>query len=291
MNRPRRMFVFGDSWPAGHVTKEIVKEHERKYFRDKDGIATVVQTMEVEKDNVKNPFPTLISKMLSISVHNRGVSSHSNTAIVSDFWDYVINDYREGDFVLMCWTNWNRLTVRGDKMFRNGYSSDSFTNRFSSFTTGKMMTQDPEALEIHSELGDHVDTTDTLEDDYFKLLQSATAYHMFKNICNQKNIKHLQISSFCHDGFNNKIRPVWDRNDPDWIEVGSDYNTLIDIIMERWIKEGKKIEFKKWIRAVEHHNMEKGYRYFNKLDLHPNEEGHQLIAETLAPYIKKKLEE
>ena len=283
MNKPR-IFVFGDSWPAGHLTEEIVGNYGEKNYSIVDGVKRCSQTQIVKKGVIENNFPLLIGKILGIPVHNRGVSSHSNTAIVNDFWDYIVNDYREGDFVLMCWTNWNRLTVRGDKLDLEGFDINSFPRHFSAFTTGRLDFVVPDK-------GLFEDTTDTLADNHFKLLQSAAAYHMFKNICNEKNIKYLQISSFCHDGFNNEIRPVWDRNDPNWIEADCDHNTLMDIIMRRWKRQGKKVKFKLWIRAISEYNRDHGYTYINKLDLHPNEEGHKLIAETLAPYIKRKLEE
>jgi len=291
MSKPR-LFVFGDSWPYGHVTEDVLQEYDKEKVTTKNGIREVQLTQVVTAGRIQNNFPYVLSQLLGIEVRNRGMSSLSNTAIIAEFWDYIINDYREGDIILMCWTSWDRLTVRGDKMGHKGYSPNTFANHFSSFTTGRMMVKSCFKLKQSMDMPDsHVDTTETLEDDYFKLLQSVSAYHMFKNICNEKNIKYLQTSSFCHDGFNNKISPIWDRNDPNWIESDCEHNTLMDIIMNRWKRQAKKIEFKKWIRAIANHNTKNGYRYFNKLDLHPNEEGHKLIAETLAPYIKRKLEE
>ena len=277
----RRLVVFGDSWPKGHrkLPKLPLRVH-KKSGRPITGF-----------DPIQKPFPNLIADKLGIECLNLSVSSHSNFAIANDFWEYVTNDRREDDIVLVVWTNWNRMTLMGNckKTYDMNPRNHSFKDRFTAYATGDFTEAKlPQTIKLY---GKREDTTNTLKDDFYKLLQSVSAYHMVKDICREKDISFLQISSICHDGFNNKIRPVWNKDDPDWIECGSDWNTLCDILLNKWLIKSKKPAFIEWIFSVRRVHERKGIQGLNEHDLHPNEEGHELIAETLAPYIKRKLEE
>ena len=143
---------------------------------------------------------------------------------------------------------------------------------------------------------------------------TEAAYNATVNILTNYNIPFMMTNSLTNEMFSNRrlekkvfdngtIAVGWSK-DKDYgfvfdrekirehyIEPYLQNNTLYDIITERW-KTDKDINLHYYMKKYE--DIEKKIwetsSYITR-DLHPNESGYRLIAETIAPYIKPILEE
>ncbi len=272
MKECKRLVFFGDSWTIGEIS----------YGKD--------------WEKVEKPFAKILGEQFDLPILNFSRPASSNYTILTQFIHYISHEYREGDFVFVGWTNWRRVcllacNVRSSLEKTNSkvlYMPALKTNhRFTGESTGTMGW-------YHRQLNIKDDSL-TLTDPLYQTIQSISAYETVKNICSEKNIKFIQTNSFCNDGFkeNPHYRKIYNEDDPNWIEPKSEYNTLLDIVTQRWLKSGKKpLTTKKYCRLIQKQviSNNKIYPYLNTC-MHPTPEGHKLIAETLAPYIKIKLEE
>ena len=73
-----------------------------------------------------------------------------------------------------------------------------------------------------------------------------------------------------------------------YIEWGKHYNTLIDICCGTWLRETSE-DVIKTDKYLSDYDLSRHIKKSNNLELcgHPNSNGHELIAETLLPYIQK----
>lgn len=287
-----RLITFGDSWPFGH------RRFDHNLVDSEGGSHVKSEWKFVEK-----PFPILLAEKLGITYRNYAKTGNSNFVIALDIFNYLNTSYREGDRILIVWTEWPRMSIRNEHKL-SGIEPEGpqkYGNRFAGIPNGfNRLGHYPELC----------DTTGTLEDFFYQRLQGIMAYHTVRDMLNQRNIPYRQINSLDHSGFYdhvkvektrpNKSRPskklnlrkMYYDDDPNWIEVGSDYNTLLDICTDQWLSEGKKqdsMDYLRWCKNI--CTTGKFEPYLNTACMHPNEEGHELITEVLLPYIKKLIEE
>lgn len=314
MQSVRRLVVFGDSWGMGY-RKMPNQERRDTYFH----------------------FPRLLAQELGLELLNYSQSGHSMTCTVNDFILYAHEEYQEGDFVLMVWTEWDRTTIRTRP--HGGFptitdnrleevSPRGYKNRYNGVPQGfNVVNKDVIEYATQNGLDDPdkvwcIDTTNTLEDPLYHRLLGKMSYHTFKDICREKNIPYLQTLSCCEGQKGEELRwypnedgtkltshmykiplemedvtpcaPIIDKDDPTLIESGKSCNTLLDLVTDNWTGDRYKDAYFKekrgWIRS---RSLELGHwsRTLNSHCMHPTPRGHKLIAKTLAPYIKKKLEE
>jgi hypothetical protein len=317
----RRLVVFGDSWGMGYLKMPISNQR----FNPED------------RRDVYWHFPRLLAKDLGLELLNYSQTGHSMTCIVNDFISYATEEYREGDFVLMVWTEWDRTTVRtkphhGFPTITDARMDDihprGFKNRYVGMPQGFRLMNST-VIEYANVSGwDNpdrewcVDTTNTLEDPLYHRLLGKMSYRTFKDICREKNIPYLQTFSCCEGHKSDEVRwyvsgdgseltsqmtrcpqkpievtkdyRIIDKDDPTIIESGKFCNTLLDIVIDNWLGDKYKETYFKEKRGMIRYwsNIEKRWKKnLNSHCMHPTQKGHELIAKTLAPYIKKKLEE
>jgi hypothetical protein len=310
----RRLVVFGDSWGMG-------------YLKNSDN----------SRNDVYRNFPRLLAEDLGIELLNYSQTGHSMTCMVNDFILYVNQEHREGDLVLMLWTEWDRTTVRTKPHNEFPVITDSrmddihprgYKNRYIGVPQGFDLIN--QTVINHAKFSGKsdpdkewcVDTTNTLEDPLYQRLLGKMSYRTFKDICHEKNIPYLQTFSCCEGHKADEVRwyvsgdgselttqmtrcpqetievtrdyPIIDKDDPTIIESGKYSNTLIDIVIDNWLGDRyKKAYFKEKRGIIRAHSFEnkRWKEHLNSHCMHPTPEGHKLIAKTLAPYIKRKLEE
>jgi lysophospholipase L1-like esterase len=289
----RRLIVFGDSWPRGH---------RRTDFEDGTSIWNAVE----------EPFPVLLGKQLGLETLNFAKSGNTNHIIGMDFWDYINVQYKEGDVVLFVWTEWNRMTLRDTRHLKGKVFCPNHLKYIKKGWWDKFVGVPWYGWQALRDNGIHVeDTTETVDDIFYKRTNSYFAYKMVQKVCEEKGIPYLSINSLESDGFREQLkvpdkkdpsryslyqnisgfRPCFDRHDPNWIEVENENNTLLDIVTGRWLAKEKKASHAEHKRWANNHCARGNFPLLSKDCFHPNEEGHEKITEVLLPYIKKLVEE
>jgi len=123
-----------------------------------------------------------------------------------------------------------------------------------------------------------------IPDKALEVLQDQMIYAVY-GLCIEKKIPLLMTNSFCQPEKTHLELNFLDSFDRSaYIEYGKPCNTLMDIC------------YGVWLQNYEYpvHTFDHNYRTQELPDTlspcwHPNERGHRLIAETLAPYIAQKI--
>lgn len=98
-------------------------------------------------------------------------------------------------------------------------------------------------------------------------------------------IPHCMIQSFDdHTMMSSSV--IGKKNFNSWIHWGEKNNTLMDICCERYLSSDNHSDY-----GMNHKEFKVKNRYLTDECLHPNEQGHRLIAETLSKEIEKYLNE
>lgn len=232
--------------------------------------------------NIEDNFVKLLGDYLDIETINVGFRGHGNVSISYDVLNYVRNNDIKDSAFLIVWSEWDRQYLVNDTRQMNEVS----------YLSG--LQSRPQGFS--NELLDHG----------VKRWQSEIAYNGVCNVLRDLNVPFLMISSQCNQAFydvriirkksERGSRLVTDQTpfkfvlaektlEEHWIEYPSTNNTLFDIITDNWLNKTNRHYLLKICNAQQ--NTE-AYEYMTN-DLHPNEEGHKLIAKTLEPYIRRIL--
>lgn len=103
-------------------------------------------------------------------------------------------------------------------------------------------------------------------------------------LLNQFNIKYSMIQAFQDHTLSQKNFLLSKTEElPNWINWNKNNNTIWDICKEQYLDDKQYDENKNYFK------LRSAKTKYLAPCLHPSFEGHQLIAETLAPYIKEQL--
>ena len=257
----RKLVIFGDSYVEG-------------YFSTPEG------DFRVEKN-----FCDWLEESLDIEVENFGVRGHCNVAISYDIMSYIrTRDIRDTAFLVV----WSEVS-------RNFMMDPKRENSLDEF--GRVMGI--------RRISDLINLPE-FQDEGIKRYQTEMSYHGTINILNEAKIPFLMTNSICNqmfkpyrikfepkeNGFNKGIGIIEDYQflfhpkvlKDVWIEGGLPNNTLVDIIIDRWLSEEQDQHY--YMKLSHLSNTLNQYDTLTN-DLHPNEKGHELIAKTLEPYIRR----
>jgi hypothetical protein len=227
-----------------------------------------------------------LEKELGVEVHNYGKGGASNQSIANSFFRWARKD-RSDFLVLFVWTECNRGTIV-NPIHKDGQNFNTWQYITSAWSANQ---DDPERRYRNPALGRM----------WFE--QSMQSCRM---LCEDKSIPYLMTSSVTNDWFLHKQlfnqdngRPIisnidfqFGRAKENWIEPHLPNNTMLDILSNNWLNKDRldNINIIKLRRYKEDFRKDKHQETLTWC-LHPTDEGNKLIAKTLAPYIKRKLEE
>lgn len=237
---------------------------------------------------IENNFVKLLGDYLEVETINIGFRGHGNIAISYDVLNYVRNFDTSDTVFLVVWSEWDRQYL----------INDSIAGQYDRFTY------------LAGIQAGNLNFSTELRDDGVKRWQSEMAYYGVCNVLREADIPFLMISSQCNQmlfDFRMVPKPSEDGKGgilvPDsrpfkfirsekslqehWIEYPSTNNTLFDIIIDNWLNEKPRY----YVLKISHVRSKQNRLNYDKMtiDLHPNEEGHKLIAKTLEPYIRRIL--
>lgn len=266
MSGLRRLVVFGDSYVQGYRSQPSIQITDLN-------------------------FPYYLSEELGVEVINKGHHGHSNLAIAHDVMAFIRETPEEelsNYAFLICFSDWQRDTKR-DNSREPSPDTDGALEGIVWSRWPNVDAPDPTILRISTEMA------------YLGLKQLcykySIPYRMINSFDHQQCIDRLEVYNVVeHEGgriSDSRIgsspwRIESPRGDTHWIESNSLYNTILDIIVDQWLVEGDKMPPLQYVRY--HRLKEEGRRYLTGCS-HPNTAGNQLIAKTLAPYIKEIIKE
>lgn len=259
----RRLVVFGDSYVEGQrkEPKLMITPYNMCYYLEQE---------------------------LGVEVVNMGKFGSGNIAIMNEVMRYMQREDTSNDAFLIVWSAHMRFFEMHPVVFK---TKKLFEINDRHYLVGAGRARDQDRIKYLPEARNPV----TMR--YF----AETAIHACRALCKDYNIPLLMSNSidntYMIDRYfwQNKERPLEHLHGnslDDFIEGGKSNNTLLDIISGNWLKE-------------EEHEL--GYHLKHKVItqqlredrtklplmtrcIHPWDEGHKVIAETLAPYIKPILE-
>lgn len=259
----RRLVVFGDSWVEG----------QRK-----------IPKLEITPYNMVYH----LGRKLGCEAVNRGKFGSSNESIVNEAIRWISNNDTSNDVFLVVWSEMNRIIQQHPTVLKsdNIYNYDGWQH----LTGG---SREHEAIRVK----------------YFPHFR-APAYHrlMFENsmhcirmLCIDHDIPLLMTNSIdttpMHGTiyYQKKNRPIhyeMGKAKDSFIEGYKPNNSLLDLLTNRWLREDiqdlSMITKNKFLANDYQQNRHK-YPLLTEC-VHPTDEGHEYIAETLAPYIRPILE-
>ena len=271
----RRLVIFGDSFVEG--------------FR----------SLPIDETTQFN-FPYYLSKELDVEVINLGHRANSNLAIANDVLSFVrpkTKDELSEYAFLICWSQWERGTVRNEVVYDKN-ADYALRGHLVSRTVSNKTPYEHVSLRANTEL----------------------SYLGIKQLCEMNDIPYRMINSYDFQPYLDRLDKIdcislgkeavsdivrkeavsdivigshdWEminsKNDPNWIESQSTYNTLLDMCAEEWLFD--KVHGHKKRSVFDHLHYVRSKREDNKyitLCGHPNIGGNQIIARTLAPYLKE----
>ena len=270
-----KLAVFGDSFVQG-------------FYEGRNDRGAVV-----EKYNKFN-LCHYLGEELGIHVSNEGLRSSSNQCISNTFIRWVSSYMGDSSewMVLFVWSECGRDTDINPK-YRD-YKDNKDLYELKDYILGHI---DPRG------------NADVWQNPAIKRMQFEQSIHSCRMLCEDYGIPYLMTSSITNEYFMNmllngdrqtlngnlkvdKLKFQFGRAKENWIEPHKPNNTMLDIITDNWLNDKKKDNVSE-IKSVRRNLDSRMGLYKNTLTrcLHPTKEGHKLIAKTLAPYIKKKLEE
>jgi hypothetical protein len=265
----RDLVVFGDSFVEGYYRKE-----------DSDEIFLV-----------ERKLGKWLSHYLGTSVASIGFRGHSNVSISYDINTWVRTQQLDNVAFLIIWSDPKRSYMVND-------SVDGLDQLF-------------------RVVGRGIDQFDEDKDHYGDCVTrwlTESAYNSTVNILNDHKIPFMMTNSISNEmfvgrrldwgtkedrifvnGYRKEIdyRFLFDQEKikGHYIEPEVLNNTLYDIVTNRW-KNDTDEKHHYYVKSImdRKNKIWESNRYVFK-DLHPNEKGYNLIAKTIAPYIKPILEE
>ena len=260
----RRLVVFGDSFVEGY----------RK-----------VPTRHVTQFNMCH----YLSEELGVEVLNLGFRGHSNLSIANSVLRFVANEVTDLSEVafLVVFSGWERLTLK--------------TPQKTHEQVGALVGIPVKPHNIGQVV---IDGQGVSSDTAILRCQTELAYLGVKQVCQEYGIPVRFINSIDHQMFIDKVENSKIHEDGSlevlgsfplksikptgetWIEPNSLYNTLLDIITDRWLHEGDK------------GTPEENYRRLRGSSdkfpgctscFHPTISGNKKIAKILSPYLKQIL--
>jgi len=260
MSSLRRLVVFGDSYVQGYRVDPVPR---------------------IENFN----FPYYLADELGTEVFNLGHHGHSNLAIANDVMSFIrktpkdeLKDYA----FLICFSDWLRQTERNPSI-----EDANLHHALKGIVWSRWpQVKDPDEATLR--------------------ITTEMCYLGLKQLCQELDIPYRMINSFDHQNFCDTL-DIWvpkmyddgrvedvrlgsktwkmqgPSGDPNWIESGSSYNTLFDIILGHWLMDDAKLAPTLYLKT---HKLRKYDRQYMAGCGHPNIAGNKLIARTLAPYLE-----
>jgi len=256
----KKLIVFGDSYVEGvrKIPRTEVTDYNICYWLEKE---------------------------LGVEVVNYGKNGASNQSIAEAFfrWDQTVKN-RSDFLVLFVWTDPNRAS----EVHLNSINTTKFDGW--QYITGAWHTPD---LKYRNPA--------------LCRMWFEQSMHSCRMLCEDRSLPYIMTSSVGNDWFLNKQlfgeddngRPIisninfqFGRAKENWIEPKLPNNSMLDIISNNWLNKDRldNINIIKLRRYKEDFRKDKHQETLTWC-LHPTDEGNKLIAKTLAPYIKRKLEE
>lgn len=259
MSSLRRLVVFGDSFVQGYSIQGSI-------------------------ENV-TPFNMchFLEKELGVEVINCGLRGSSNLAIANKVFRYIQYNDMTDTSILVVWSD----TARAMELNHQYITDDTLMNfDYTDYIVGGTHEFDNRRL-----------TLQEYRNVAALRLNSETAYHSVRMICQDYNVPVLMTNSFDNTMFEQKV--FFQREPRDinyiqgkmkacWIEPEHSSNTLLDIIIGEWLVEvdNKPMWLPQRIQRVKHITRENSSKYPNiTMCIHPTDLGNALIAKTIAPYI------
>lgn len=280
-----RLVVLGDSFATGYWASSEYKE---------------VSYNSTEDWNT--PFCEFLGRDLGIEVLNLGIPGASNLSIMNDFLHYLKFLRKDGDRILFVWSDEHRITRMNHWRELPKSITCEHINRFTGIYPS---SKDPKTP-------NHKDCS---ADYHFKIVASTCAYRTAKSFCEEFKLPYRMIDSMSSsvlgdthylttretvqvseneyewrttvDSFG--IIPMMEKDNPNWIEGLHKYNTLVDICVDNWLIDKKHKPLSDKYLTTIGSNWEK-YPLLTHC-LHPNQKGHEKIAEVLLPYIEELINE
>ena len=214
------------------------------------GLITEPERYSIQQSH-ENSFINRLKHLLPVDkCINLADPGASNLQILFNLRKWLLNNSYEDTFVFIGWTTFTRESVWDEEQARY------ITNTKNRTTDIRQTTHDTECAIL-------------------------SACSMLERL----NIKYCMIQAFeDHTRLEKDFLINKNIEIPGWINWKNNNNTLWDICLERYL------EPKKYSDALEYFKRRKVKNTKYLADcLHPSPEGHQLIANTLAPYIKEIL--
>lgn len=259
MSGLRRLVIFGDSFVEGYI------KHPKVHIIEKN-------------------FGWHIGQKTGVEVVNMGRHASCNMTTMNNVFRYIQNEDVTNTAFLVVWSESSRLTV-----VRNP-DSFKFQDYFYMDGMRKKLFRDERTIRDFPHFRNHA---------YLRMYYES-AIHSVRQICADYDIPLLMTNSidnvFSSDRTHHRGRRVdmtYLRGKVDsYIEVGEINNTLLDIISDSWLmpvmNTQKPITLLDKLKVLDN-RVRKGMYPHMTMCMHPNEKGHELIAETLLPYIEEHL--
>lgn len=260
----RRLVVFGDSWVQG----------QRKHPK-----------LEITPYNMVYH----LGRKLDCKVENMGKFGASNEAIANEAIRYINNNDTSDIAFFVCFSEHKRIVELSEHVFRDN-------KRIFDFDRWQVITGGSSRLEaIRVEHFPH------FRHPSYHRLCFENSLHCLRMLCQDYGIPVLfsnSIDTSSHIGkvrFQGGERPIryeLGKANEQWIEGDKPNNALLDILSDRWLREDiKDLPFQLKLHTINNDFLRDPDKYpMLSLCIHPTDEGHEYIADTLAPYIRPILE-
>ncbi len=247
---------------------------------------------DVEKYTEKN-ICYYLSKELGIEVSNQGKRGASNQSIGNNFFRWLSQKHINHSewMVLFVWSECIRpsdidIDMRDDDELKRNFEDPFYVSGAHNQRNNVKIYTNPA----------------------FKRMHFEQAMHSCRMVCEDYNIPFLMTSSVTNEYFLNRLlhgcRPkksgekfdvqpidfLFARAKVNWIEPHKPNNSMLDIISDTWLtlNRPENVSELKAPRLLRERGQ---YETYMTKCLHPTDLGNKLIAETLSPYIRKRLNE
>jgi hypothetical protein len=195
------------------------------------------------------------------SFENLAVPGSSNSQIAYAVYNWAKTHDTKDCFVFVGWTTFIRNSNWVNDEYKRSYSPDKFSF-FRRTKIENFYLPDSIQRQIFDTERDILATANLLE-------QLGIPYCMMQSFDDHTLIKECVI---------NKSIPL-----PNWINWSEKNNTLIDICCGRYLTNVAHQDYGK-----NHKQFDVGNQFLTPCK-HPNEQGHQLIAQTIYPFLNSKI--
>lgn len=260
----RRLVVFGDSWVQG----------QRKEPK-----------LEITPYNMVYQ----LGRKLGCEVENKGKFGASNEAIANEAIRYISNNDTSDVAFVIFFSEHKRIVELSEHAFRDN-------ELLFDFDRWQVITGASSRLEaIRTEYFPHY-----RHPAYWRLM-FENSLHCLRMLCQDYGIPVLfgnSIDTTSHVGkvrWQSGSRPIryeLGKANEQWIGGNKPNNALLDILTNRWLKEDiQDLPYQQKIHMINNDYLRDRNKYpMLTLCIHPTDEGHEYIADTLAPYIRPILE-